>query len=60
MTLSPIFSPVGYGKLPGWADDDAGGAYAAFRKSALYVAAAPKPYRTGSLGVRIEAFDDAF
>lgn len=60
MMLSPIFSPVGYGKLPGWADDDAAGAYAAFRKSALYVASAQKPYRTGSLGVSIEAFDDAF
>jgi membrane-bound lytic murein transglycosylase A len=60
MALSPIFSPVDYPGLPGWADEDARGAYAAFRKSALYMATAPKPNRDGSLGVRLEAFGSAF
>jgi membrane-bound lytic murein transglycosylase A len=41
-------------------DETAGDAYAAFRGSALYVDTAPKPYRTGSLGVKAGAFADAF
>jgi membrane-bound lytic murein transglycosylase A len=60
MALSPILSPVDYPDLPGWPDSRAAGAYAAFRKSALYMAEAPKPYRSGSLGVRVEAFTLAF
>lgn len=60
MALSPLFSPVDYSALPGWAGDDAAGAYAAFRKSALHMATATKPYRNGSLGVCTDAFDDAF
>jgi membrane-bound lytic murein transglycosylase A len=60
MTLSPIFSPADYSRLRGWADDDAAGAYAAFRRSELYIATAPKPYRSGSLGVPFDALADAF
>jgi membrane-bound lytic murein transglycosylase A len=60
MTLSPILSPVEYSDLPGWSDDEAAGAYVAFRKSALYMAEAPKRYRSGSLGLRAEAFGAAF
>jgi membrane-bound lytic murein transglycosylase A len=60
MTLSPLLSPVDYSILPGWADETAEGAYAAFRRSALHAEAAPKPYRTGSLGIRAEAFGEAF
>jgi membrane-bound lytic murein transglycosylase A len=60
MTLSPLLSPVDYSQLPGWVGDTSAGAYAAFRRSALYAGAAPKPYRTGSLGVKAEAFADSF
>ena len=60
MTLSPIFSPVDYSRLRGWANDDATRAYAAFRRSALHMATAPKPYRSGSLGVSVDAFAPAF
>jgi membrane-bound lytic murein transglycosylase A len=60
MTLSPLLSPVDYSDLPDWADETAGGAYAAFRNSALYAETAPKPYRTGYLGVQAEAFARAF
>jgi membrane-bound lytic murein transglycosylase A len=60
MTLSPIFSPVDYSALPGWTSEDADDAYAAFRKSALYMEKAPKPYRSGTLGIRSDAFEAAF
>jgi len=60
MTLSSLFSPVDYLELPGWADETVGSAYAAFRLSAIYAETAPKPYRTGSLGVKAAAFGDAF
>jgi membrane-bound lytic murein transglycosylase A len=60
MTLSSLLSPVDYSRLPGWTADDAGSAYSAFRRSALYEATAPKPYRTGSFGVKAEAFADSF
>src|SRR6185312_16301374 len=60
MTLSPIFSPVDYPGLPGWTSEAGAEAYDAFRKSAFYVATAPKPYRSGSLGIRSEAFGAAF
>jgi membrane-bound lytic murein transglycosylase A len=60
MTLSPLLSPVDYSELPGWADETAEDAYAAFRRSALYSETAPKPYQTGFLGVKAEAFADSF
>jgi membrane-bound lytic murein transglycosylase A len=60
MTLSPIFSPLDYSRLPGWADEAADAAYAAFRRCALHMDTAPKPYRSGSLGVEAGAFQDAF
>lgn len=60
MTLSPLLTPVDYSELPGWADETAEDAYVAFRRSALYAETAPKPYRTGSLGVKAEAFADSF
>jgi membrane-bound lytic murein transglycosylase A len=60
MTLSPLLSPVDYSELPGWADEAAEDAYVAFRRTALYAETAPKPYRTGSLGVKAEAFADSF
>ncbi|MDN5926772.1 MAG: murein transglycosylase A [Hyphomicrobiales bacterium] len=60
MTLSPLLSPVDYSELPGWADETACGAYAAFRRCALHAETASKPYRTGSLGVKADAFADAF
>jgi membrane-bound lytic murein transglycosylase A len=60
MTLSSLLSPVDYAALPGWAEETACGAYAAFRRCALHVEKAAKPYRSGSLGLRAEAFDAAF
>lgn len=58
MPLSPLFRPVSFADLPGWADDDQLGAFEAFRRSAFH--SLEKPYRTGSLGVSREAFDAAF
>ncbi|MCX7302784.1 MAG: murein transglycosylase A [Hyphomicrobiales bacterium] len=52
--LSPLFRPVGFDDLPGWADDDLLRAFEAFRRSAIQVLT--KPYRTGSLGVACESF----
>jgi membrane-bound lytic murein transglycosylase A len=60
MTLSPVFSPVGYAHLPGWTDETAVDAYAAFRRCALHAKTAVKSYRSGSLGVKAGAFCDAF
>jgi membrane-bound lytic murein transglycosylase A len=60
MILSPLFSPVDYSTLPGWADETASGAYIAFQRCALHAETAPKPYRTGSLGIEAEAFGRAF
>jgi membrane-bound lytic murein transglycosylase A len=54
MSRSSHFVPVTFLDLPGWADDDHAAAYAAFRRSAVRVL--EKPYRTGSLGMDIEAF----
>jgi membrane-bound lytic murein transglycosylase A len=58
MSLSPLFRPVSYADLPGWADDPKARAFAAFRRSALRIHV--KPYRTGSLGVSAEAFRHAY
>jgi membrane-bound lytic murein transglycosylase A len=56
--LSPAFVPVTFDDLPGWRDDDQRGALEAFRRSAFHVLA--KPYRTGTLGVRFDAFAEAY
>lgn len=52
------FSRVHFGDLPGWEVDDQLAAFAAFRRCAAHVLA--KPYRTGALGVRFEAFAEAY
>jgi len=52
--LSPLFLPVSFAALPGWADDDHLPAFKALRRSALQVLT--KPYRTGSLGVSFDSF----
>ncbi len=52
------FRRVGFGALPGWQDDDQLAAFAAFRRSAEH--ASKKPYRTGALGIRFEAFADTY
>lgn len=57
MALSPLFVPVAYDSLPGWAEDDHAAAFAAFRLSA--VQARLKPYRTGSLGADFASFSGA-
>jgi membrane-bound lytic murein transglycosylase A len=56
--LSPLFHPVAFADLPGWADDDHLAAYEAFRRCALH--APVKPYRTGSLGVSFGSFAAAY
>lgn len=58
MPLSPLFRPVSFVDLPGWADDDHLPAFEAFRRSALHVPV--KPYRTGSLGVDFASFASAY
>lgn len=58
MSPSSHFVPVTFDDLPGWTADDHSAAYAAFRRSALRVA--EKPYRSGSLGIAIEAFAAAY
>ena len=58
MPLSPLFQPVSFADLPGWADDDHLPAFQAFRRSAFHVLA--KPYRSGSLGVAFESFALAY
>jgi membrane-bound lytic murein transglycosylase A len=58
LPLSPLFRPVSFADLPGWADDDCLPAFEAFRRSAFHVL--KKPYRTGSLGVAFDAFDAAY
>lgn len=57
MPLSPLFRPVAYDEVPGWAQDRHADALAAFRRSAPAIHV--KPYRTGSLGVDVDAFADA-
>jgi len=56
MALSPLFQPVSFDDLPGWAEDDMSSAFAAFRRSAFHVLT--RPYKTGSLGVEFSAFDE--
>ncbi|MCB1383057.1 MAG: murein transglycosylase A [Notoacmeibacter sp.] len=56
--LSPLFTPCRFDDLPGWRDDDHTSAFAAFRRSAFRHL--EKPWKTGSLGVRLEAFLPAF
>lgn len=58
MALSPSLQRVAFHDLPGWDEDGAAEAFAAFRRSAFHVLA--KPYRTGSLGIAFEAFEDAY
>ena len=52
------FSPVRFETLPGWELDDQLAAFEAFRRSAHHILT--KPYRTGALGLRFEAFARAY
>ncbi|MGH6762200.1 MAG: murein transglycosylase A [Phyllobacterium sp.] len=56
--LSPIFKPVRFADLPGWAEDDPFPAFVAFRRSAFHVL--EKPYRSGSLGIHLDALEPVF
>ena len=58
MSLSSLLLEKSFRDLPGWEADDHLPAYEAFRRSAFHVL--NKPYRTGSLGVRFEAFVGAY
>ncbi|MER9390926.1 MULTISPECIES: murein transglycosylase A [unclassified Mesorhizobium] len=58
MSLSPLFVEKSFDDLPGWNSDDHLPAFEAFRRSAFHVL--NKPYRTGSLGVRFNAFAGAY
>jgi len=58
VSLSSLFSEKTFGELPGWDEDDHLAAFAAFRRSAFHVL--HKPYRTGALGVRFDAFTEAY
>jgi len=59
MSLSGIFRPLSFDELPGWQDDEGlPEALAAFCRSAHQ--SELRPYRTGSLGVRFEAFAEAY
>jgi len=51
-------SPASFGTIPGWQTDDHLAAFDAFRRSAHHVLT--RPYRSGSLGIRFEAFADAY
>lgn len=56
--LSDLFSPVSYGQLTGWQEDDGlPDAFAAFARLAAH--ARLRSYRTGSLGVDAGAFEEA-
>ncbi|EXL03430.1 murein transglycosylase A [Aquamicrobium defluvii] len=52
------FSRIRFGDLPGWEADDQLAAFGAFRRSASHILT--RPYRTGGLGVRFEAFTEAY
>jgi membrane-bound lytic murein transglycosylase A len=54
LPLSPLFRPAAFADLSGWAADDHALAFEAFRRSAAQVRV--KPYKTGSLGVALDAF----
>jgi len=56
--ISPLFHPVSFDDLPGWAEDDPSQAFDAFRRSAFHVLM--KPYKTGTLGVEFAAFEAAY
>ena len=56
--LSPLFRPVSFADLPGWAGDEHLPAFEAFRRSSFHVL--EKPYRTGSLGVAFESFAEIY
>jgi membrane-bound lytic murein transglycosylase A len=56
--LPPLFRPVSFAELPGWAGDDHLPAFEAFRRSAFHVLT--KPYRSGSLGVAFDSFAAAY
>ena len=56
--LSPLFRPVSFADLPGWADDEHLPAFEAFRRSSFHML--EKPYRTGSLGVAFESFAEVY
>lgn len=58
MGLSAHFRPVAFADLPRWAEDDASGAFRAFRRSAAR--SREKPYRTGALGIEASSFQPAF
>lgn len=58
MTLSPVLRPASFTELDGWARDDHGKAFEAFRRSAFH--AREKPYNTGSLGIASSSFSEAF
>ena len=57
-SLSPQFTPCTYDDLPGWRQDDHAAAFQAFRRSARRYL--EKPWKTGSLNVRLDAFGAAF
>jgi membrane-bound lytic murein transglycosylase A len=58
VALSPLFRPLSFDELPGWASDKPMAAFEAFRRSAFHVPT--KAYRTGALGVAAGAFGDAY
>lgn len=59
MPLSSLLQPSSFADLPGWSDDAGiADAFAAFRRSARH--ALERPYRTGSLGIDVAGFNDAF
>jgi membrane-bound lytic murein transglycosylase A len=56
--FSEVFRAVSYDELPGWGGDAPGEALSAFARCARQ--AETRPYRTGSLGIRFEAFAEPF
>ncbi|MFC5386619.1 murein transglycosylase A [Aquamicrobium segne] len=58
MSFAPFFEPSCFEALPGWELDDHLAAFAAFQRSAHHVMV--KPYKTGALGIRFEAFASAY
>ncbi len=57
MAVSPLFEPISFDDLPGWRSDSPAAAFSAYRLSA--VRQKVKPYRTGSLGIEVAAFEPA-
>ncbi|MFC5586701.1 murein transglycosylase A [Nitratireductor kimnyeongensis] len=55
--LSPGFEPCSFQDVPGWQQDSVLDAFHAFARSAARVES--KPYRSGSLGVVLSAFESA-